>query len=227
MASVIIVGAGQSSRMGANKMLLEIGSMTVFERTVLAFEESELTDEIIVVSSKENLVHYREIVKEKLLSKVTAIVIGGDTRSESVRMGLAACANDAQIIAVHDGARPLIKSESIDKIIEMAREYGAAAAAVKLQDTVKQLDENGFAVSTLPRERVVRIQTPQAFKRDIIFRAYEKAAEDGFDGTDDCAVAERMGVRTKLLYLPYLNIKLTEPADVTIARAVLVERGKL
>ncbi len=227
MVSAVIVAAGQSTRMGANKMLLELGSMTVFERTLRAFEESSLVGEVVVVSSAQNIAAYRNIVKEKLLSKVTAIIGGGATRSESVRLGLAACSKSSGIIAIHDGARPLIKPDSIDKTIEAAMEYGAAAVAVKSKDTIKIIDDDDFAVSTIDREHTVRIQTPQAFRRDIIFRAYEQAAADGFEGTDDCSLTERIGCKAKLIYLPYVNIKLTEPADVTLAMAVLAERGKL
>lgn len=225
--SAVIVAAGRSERMGANKILLELGSMTVFERTVRAFEESELVDEIVVVSSSENIVRCRSIVKEKLLSKVTAIVSGGGSRSESVRRGLAACNKNAEIIAVHDGARPLIKPESIDKAVEAAKEYGASAVGVRSKDSVKIIDDEDFAVSSVDREHVVRIQTPQVFKRDIIFRAHEKAAEDGFDGTDDCSLTERIGVKAKMIYLPYVNLKLTEPTDMILANAILRERGKI
>lgn len=223
-ASAVIVAAGSSTRMGANKMLLDLGSMTVFERTVRAFEESSTVGEIIVVASKENIVHYRNIVRDKLLSKVTNIVVGGDSRGESVKKGLEVCGEAFDIIMIHDGARPLIKPVCVDRCAEAAREFGSAAVAVKSNDTIKRIDGEGFAVETLDRSRVVRIQTPQAFKRDIILRAYE--GED-YEATDDCALVERMGVRTKLLYTPYVNIKLTDPMDMTVARAILRERGKL
>ncbi len=226
-ASAVIVAAGQSTRMGANKMLLEIGSMTVFERTVRAFEESPLNNEIIIVSSEENIARYGEIVREGLISKVKAIVRGGSSRCESVRIGLGECKADTDIIAVHDGARPLIKPESISEIVLAANKYGAAAAGNRSKDTVKLIDEEDFAVDTVDRERVVLIQTPQAFRRDIIMQAHEKAALDGFEGTDDCSLTERTGVKTKIIYLPYVNLKLTDPTDVSLVKTVLKERGKL
>ncbi|MCH5188161.1 MAG: 2-C-methyl-D-erythritol 4-phosphate cytidylyltransferase [Oscillospiraceae bacterium] len=222
--SAIIVAAGSSTRMGANKMLLEIGSMTVFERTLQAFEECSSVNEVIVVSSKENIVRYRNIVHTSMLSKVTNMVVGGKSRGESVKNGLAACNKAADIIVIHDGARPLIKPDGIDKCVEEAADCGAAAIATKCNDTLKIVDDEGYAVSTLDRNHVVRIQTPQAFKRDIIMRAYEA---DDLEATDDCALVERHGVKTKLIYLPYINIKLTEPVDMTIVQAALRERGRL
>lgn len=205
-------------------MLLEIGSMTVFERTLRAFEECDSIDEVIVVSSKENIVRYRNIVRTSMISKVTNMVVGGQSRGESVKNGLAVVNKAADIIVIHDGARPLIKPDGIDKCVNAAEEYGAAAIATKCNDTLKIVDDEGCAVSTLDRDHVVRIQTPQAFKRDIIMRAYEAGDHAA---TDDCALVERQGVKTKLIYLPYINIKLTEPVDMTIVQAALRERGKL
>lgn len=225
--SAIIVAAGRSTRMGANKMLLELGSMTVFERTLRAFEDCPAVDETVVVSSEENIAAYRNIVREKLISKVTAIVGGGSDRGESVRKGLEACGKEAEIILIHDGARPLIKPESIEAVAEAAAEYGAAAVGLQSTDTIKRIDDEGFAVETVDRLHTVRIQTPQGFKREIIESAYEKAAKEGFEGTDDCSLTERMGVKAKMIYLNYVNIKLTAPGDLTLATAVLRERGKL
>ena len=128
--SAVIVAAGGATRMGMNKMLLDLGSRTVFERTVDAFEECGAIDEVVIVSSKENTARYRELVRQNLYSKVTSIVSGGPTRQESVRIGLTACDRRADLVAVHDGARPLIKPDTIVKAVDLASEYGAAAAAL-------------------------------------------------------------------------------------------------
>lgn len=225
--SVVIVAAGRSTRMGQNKMLIKLGSMTVFERTLRAFEDAETVDEVVVVSSEENMPYYKNIVREKVFSKVTAIIRGGETRGESVKKGLDACKKSCEIILLHDGARPLIKPGTIDEVAQAAEKYQAAAVGVKLSDTLKSLDEEGFAVSTVDRDKVLRIQTPQGFKRSVIFDAYEKAAADDFEGTDDCSLTERLGIRTKIIYPGYVNIKLTSPEDLILATAVLRERGKL
>lgn len=225
--SAIIVAAGSSTRMGKNKMLLEIGSQTVFERTVFAFEESEAIDEIIVVTSEENMTRYRESVRKMQFSKVKAIVCGGLTRQESVRKGLDCCSKNADYVAIHDGARPLIKPETIAETVREAEVYGAAAVAIRSRDTIKTVDSEGFAVGTVARENTVLVQTPQIFRRDLIVEAHRKAADDGFVGTDDCALIEHMGMKTKMVYIPYFNIKLTVPDDITLVRSILISRGKL
>ncbi len=224
--SAIVVAAGASTRMGANKMLLMLGAMTVFERAVRVFEDSAEVDEIVVVASEDNLARYRDIVKDSLISKVTSIVRGGSSRGESVRRGMDCCAKNADVIVIHDGARPLIKPDSVDETVRLAREHGAASVCVKSKDSIKMIDGD-YAVSSVDRDKTVLIQTPQAFKRDIIFRAHDEAAAAGFEGTDDCALTERIGVSARLLYLPYVNLKLTEPIDLALAKAVLQERGKL
>ena len=225
--SAIIVAAGSSTRMGKNKMLLELGSQTVFERSVSAYEECGAIDEIIVVTSEENMARYRAFVRENLYSKVKAIVCGGSTRQESVRKGLECCSRNADFVAIHDGARPLIKPETIEETIIEAQTYGAAAVAIRSRDTIKTVDAEGFAVGTVERENTVLVQTPQTFRRELIIQAHQKAAEGGFTATDDCALVERMGQRIKMVYIPYFNIKLTVPDDITLATSILKSRGKL
>ncbi len=225
--SAIIVAAGKSTRMGSNKMLQSFGSKTVFERTVAEFEDCGAVNEMIVVSSEENVEEFSELVRKNLFSKVTAIVHGGANRQESVFNGLKYCGKNADAIVIHDGARPLVKKETVAKVLSEALVYGAASAAIKSRDTIKRIDGEGFAVDTIDRETAVLIQTPQAFRRDIIMEAHEKAAADGFLGTDDCSLTERMGIKTKLIYVPYYNLKLTVPEDILLAKAVLTVRGAL
>ncbi len=225
--SAIIVAAGKSTRMGSNKMLHSFGTKTVFERTVAEFEDCGAVDEIIVVSSEENVAEFSELVRKNLFTKVTAIVRGGNNRQESVFNGLKRCNKNAGVVAIHDGARPLVKKETIAEVLNEALKYGAASAAIKSRDTIKKIDSEGFAVDTIDREAAVLIQTPQAFRKDLIMEAHEKAAADGFLGTDDCSLTERMGIRTKLVYVPYYNLKLTVPDDILLAKAVLTVRGVL
>lgn len=225
--SVIIVAAGEATRMGMNKMLLDLGSKTVFERSVEVFENCPAVDEIVIVSSEENMARYCAIVREGLYSRVTSIIRGGKTRQESVRLGLGACSDDADVIVIHDGARPLIKAETVTETVRAAREYGAAAVAIKSRDTIKNIDADGFAVGTINRETSILVQTPQAFRRDIIVQAHEKAAAEGYTATDDCGLIERMGLRSKLVFISYFNLKLTVPDDLALAKSILISRGKL
>lgn len=225
--SAIVVAAGGATRMGMNKMLLELGSKTVFERSVEVFEDCPAIDEIVIVSSEENMARYRAIVRDGLFSKVTSIIRGGKTRQESVRLGLGACSVDADVVVIHDGARPLIKADTVTETVKAALEYGAAAVAIKSRDTIKHIDDEGFAVGTIDRETSMLIQTPQAFRRDIIVQAHEKAAAQGVTATDDCGLIERMGLRSKLIVISYFNIKLTVPDDMSLAKAILISRGKL
>ncbi|MGN1097618.1 MAG: 2-C-methyl-D-erythritol 4-phosphate cytidylyltransferase [Clostridia bacterium] len=226
--SAIIVAAGKATRMGANKMLLELGTKTVFERTVSAFDDCGAIDEIIVVASEENIAKYRDIVRTSLFAaRVTAIVRGGASRQESVYIGLKHCNKNSEIVVIHDGARPLVKPETIAEVVMGAQTHGAAAAAIKSRDTIKAVDDEDFAVGTIDREHTVLIQTPQAFRKQLILEAHERAAAEGFEGTDDCALVERMGWKSKLIYLPYFNVKLTVPEDILLAKAVLTVRGKM
>lgn len=225
--SAIIVAAGSSTRMGQNKMLLELGSKTVFERSVSAFEECGTIDEIIVVTSQENMARYRTSVREQPFSKVKAIVCGGSTRQESVLKGIESCSKNADFVVIHDGARPLIKPETIAETIREAETYGAASVAIRSRDSIKIVDAEGFAVDTVKRENTVLVQTPQTFRRELIMQAHYKAVEDGFVGTDDCVLLERMGHKIKMVYIPYFNIKLTVPDDIGLAKSILISRGKL
>ncbi len=225
--SAVIVAAGGATRMGMNKMLLDLGSKTVFERSVEVFDNCAAVDEIVIVSSEENKSRYCSIVRDKLFSKVTGIIRGGSTRQESVRLGINACSGNADIIVIHDGARPLIKPETVVETVENALQYGAAAVAIKSRDTIKQIDSEGFAIATISRETSIQVQTPQTFRRDLIIAAHNKALEDGFVGTDDCSLIERMGGRSKLVFITYFNLKLTVPDDLAIAKSILISRGKL
>lgn len=225
--SAIILAAGQSQRMGYNKMLLKIGSKTVFERTVEAFELCDMIDEIIVAAPKESVEEYSEIVKNNGYSKVIGVVTGGSSRQESVKNALMAVSEESEYVAVHDGARPLIKPESIALVANEAIEYGGAVASVKSVDTLKRIDENGVIVDTVDREMAVQVRTPQIFKKDIILEAHKKALEDGFEGTDECMLVERCNYPIKTVITGRDNIKLTYPEDALYMTEILRTRGTL
>ena len=225
--SVIILSAGHSQRMGFNKMTLKIGTKSVLERTVESFEECDFIDEIIIAAPKEDIELYGEMVRDRSFSKVTSVIEGGKTRQESVRNALKVLCDDAEYIAVHDGARPLVKPEAIAAVADAALECGAAVAGLKCVDTLKTVDENMMIVSTVDREKCAQVQTPQIFRRDILLTAHEKAEKDGFLGTDECMLVERLGCPIKVVESGRDNIKLTYPEDIAYITEILRERGKL
>ena len=146
---------------------------------------------------------------------------------ESALAGVSEVSSSASLIAIHDGARPLITQELIERTVYVARDNLAAAPAVASTDTLKAVDENGFITGTVDRNTVLRVQTPQIFQSDIIKGALTKAVKDGLQLTDDCSAVEMMGVRTKIVEGDIDNIKLTSPADIHLAASILRDRGEL
>ena len=225
--SVIILSAGHSTRMGFNKMLLKIGSKTVLERTVESFEECDFIDEIIIAAPEEDLDLYGDMVRERCFAKVTAVVPGGKTRQESVKNALNAISDEAEYIAVHDGARPLVKPETTAAVADAALTYGAAVAGVRSVDTLKEVDDDLMIKGTVDREACVQVRTPQIFKKEILLDAHAKAEKDGFLGTDECMLVERLGYPIKVVESGRENIKLTYQDDIAFITEVLRVRGKL
>lgn len=213
--------------MGYNKMLLKIGSKTVFERTVEAFECCDVIDEIIIAAPGDSVEEYSELVKRNGYTKVVWIVQGGATRQESVKNALEKISEECNYIAVHDGARPLIKGESIELVAEAAVEFGGAVASVLSVDTLKSINEQGMITGTVDRDATVQVRTPQIFKKEILLRAHEAAFEDGFEGTDECMLVERCGFPIKTVITGRDNVKLTYPEDVLYMTDVLRARGAL
>ena len=225
--TAIILSAGMSQRMGYNKMLLKIGNKTVFERTVEAFEECDVIDEIIIAAPSDSIAEYSEIVKRNGYTKVVWIVPGGTTRQGSVRNALEKISDESEYIAVHDGARPLIKGESIELVAKEAIQFGGAVASVLSVDTLKSIDEQGVITGTVDREATVQVRTPQIFKREILLSAHEAAYKDGFLGTDECMLVERCNYPIKTVITGRDNVKLTYPEDVLYMTEVLRARGAL
>jgi len=225
--SAVIVAAGHSQRMGMDKLLAELGGKPVLVRTLQAFEESPLVDEIIVVTRMDTLQTVADLCHSYEIGKVTHVVCGGATRTESSLAGVSEVNKKSKLIAIHDGARPLVTKDVILRAVYAADEYMIAAPAIPCTDTLKQIDDKGTAVGTLDREKVVRMQTPQVFRADLIKGALTKAVEKGLVFTDDCAAAEMMGLRTHTVLGDEDNIKLTTPRDLAFAAEILRERGDL
>lgn len=223
MVTAVIAAGGKGTRMGAgmNKVYMKLAGIEIIARTVSVFENSSSIDEIIVVTGENDIDAFREIERRCDFRKVAAVICGGAARSESVYNGLLKASGD--IVLIHDGARALITEEEIDAVLADCRKYGAAALGVKCKDTLKIADSGGFIAATADRERTYQIQTPQAFFKDVIISAH-RAAEDN-TSTDDCALAERMGVRIKITEGSYDNIKLTTPSDIAIGEEILKRRA--
>ncbi len=181
-------------------------------------------DEIVLVVQAERIADAELLVREYGISKVRFITPGGEVRQDSVRNGLAQVSPGCDIVAIHDGARPLVTPEIIAATIEAARADGASIAAVPVIDTIKTSKDGKFVSGTLDRQVLYAVQTPQTFARDIIEQAYEKAYADGCFGTDDASLVERMGIPVRIVAGSYENIKITTPIDLTLAEAILQKR---
>ena len=186
-----------------------------------AFQDCPQVDEIVLVVRPDELSVTRDLVESRGFSKVKSITPGGEVRQDSVRNGLAEVSADSDIVAIHDGARPLITQDTIASTIGAADADGAAIAAVPVIDTIKSSLDGLFVNSTLDRETLYAVQTPQTFRRSIITKAYDRAYADRFYGTDDACLVERLGIPVRIVRGSYENIKVTTPTDLRIAESLL------
>ena len=198
--------------------------MPVIAHTIKAFQAAQYIQEIVLVARAEDREVFYSLCKQYAFTKVSAIVMGGKTRQESVSRGVRCVNERAGYLAIHDGARPLIRPETIDGVIEAAWHYAAAAAAVRVKDTVKIADENGFIIETPDRSRLWNVQTPQVFEHCLYLEALAEAGEKGYDFTDDCQLVEKIRQGVYLYEADYANIKITTPEDIAFAESVLRER---
>lgn len=222
--SVIIVAAGSGKRMKSAiaKQYLDLKGKSILSYTVDAFEKSPAVNEIILVTGRDEIAFVKkEIVERYGYDKVKAVVEGGSERQYSVKNGLDAVSSDCDVVMVHDGVRPFIEQELIERLACEAMENGACVAGVPSKDTIKICDKNGFVESTPDRSCLWHAQTPQSFKYDILKNAYEQAERDGFLATDDSALAERAGYKIKMIESSYDNIKITTPEDLYVGERIL------
>lgn len=221
--SVVIAAAGRGTRMNMeqNKQYVEVLGKPILARTIQAFEDCGMVDEMVLVANEAEIEYCRKNIAEQYgFQKIRAVTAGGATRQQSVYNGLRAVSGDCGIVLIHDGARPFIDWETIKACVEAAEEYGAAIAAVPVKDTIKRADGSGFVEGTQDRSSLWTVQTPQAFQYPLILEAHEKAEAEGFDGTDDAVLAERLGCRVKLVTSSYYNIKITTREDLVLAAAI-------
>ena len=227
MVTAIFPAAGSSTRMGGggNKNFMTLAGEPILIRTLKTFSRVERVNFFVVIVAA----HEVEAV-EKLLSstkglKPWRVTFGGSERQYSIANGLKLLPDDAEIILVHDAARPLISVWTINDVIDAAEKFGGAIAAVPSKDTIKIVDAEGFVKHTPPRRELVSVQTPQGFKRKILLQAYAQAEAEKFLGTDDASLVERLGARIKVVTSDYANIKITTPEDLKIAEVLLRRNG--
>lgn len=218
----VIVAAGSASRMGGiDKVMAPLGGEPMILRTVRAFEDCETVKEIVIVTRKDLIGPIAELCSG--FTKIRSVVQGGSSRQESVKLGLLALSKEVRLAAVHDGARPLVSGELIDKVIRAAHSYGAAAPAIPVKDTIKVF-EGGFIAATPDRSTLRAVQTPQVMDRDLLLGALEKAEQEGTALTDDCSAVEHIGMRVRLVEGEERNLKVTTPLDLKIAELLLEEK---
>jgi len=217
----VIVAAGSASRMGGiDKVMAELKGEPMIVRTVRNFQECDAVSEIVIVTREDLIVPISNLCRA--MDKVKAVVIGGKSRQESVNLGLNALSDKVKLAAVHDGARPLITWQVIDRAIRAANTYGAAAPAIPVKDTIKVVE--GRVVKNTPdRATLFAVQTPQVFDFDLLRGALKKAEQDGAQVTDDCSAVELMGFTVKIVEGDERNIKVTTPMDLKIAEMLLEE----
>jgi len=225
LCSAVILAAGSSQRMGADKILMELGGMPVIARTLLVFQSCVSVNEIIVVTASERIERISDICSEYGITKISRVVCGGRTRAESALAGVMHCDRNARLIAIHDGARPFITDGLITRTVSDASESRASAPAIRPTDTVRILDAEGKVILTPERNNVALMQTPQVFDADIIKGALTNAVEKNAAITDDCFAVEAMGLRVSIVEGETDNIKLTTVRDICIAERIIEKRG--
>lgn len=225
--SAIIAAAGSGTRMNADKtkQLLTLSGIPVIVRTLLTFDSSPMIDEIIVAAKSDELDFYEEYRTKYSPKKPLKVVVGGNTRQESVLNAFEAISDESEFVAIHDGARCLITSDQIEKVIRAAYAHGAASAACRVSDTVKKVNVGGFVEETLDRSSLWLAQTPQTFKTELYRAAAYVAKDEGFAATDDNMLVENIKYPVKLVDCGTGNIKLTTKADLAIAEVLLRDRS--
>jgi len=223
MVTAIIAAAGQGKRMerGINKVFIPLLNRPVLVRSVISVLDCSDVDNLIVIVGPGEEDEVRVLLEKMALTKSWQVVLGGSERQYSIANALKAVPAAAEFILIHDGARPLVNKTDICAVVAGARRYGAAVLAVPVKDTIKTVDGEGEVLRTLDRSELWAIQTPQVFSATLLKQAYYIAAKDGFLGTDDSSLVERVGVKVKVVKGRYDNLKITTPEDLVIAEALI------
>lgn len=224
VCSAVVVAAGSSTRMGADKLLLPLGGIPVIVHTLQALSAAPSVGEIVLVTREDLLVQMGQLCKDFAIDKVTKVVRGGEDRVQSARLGTLEADQTVPVIAIHDGARPFPSIQVIEDVIAQAMKSGAAAPAVPVKDTIKIAVDN-VVESTPDRGTLFAMQTPQVFEASLIRAALQKAVDDGVELTDDCAAVERLGMKVVLTQGDERNFKITTPLDFVTAESMLEGSG--
>ena len=223
MTNAIIVAAGKSERMGTgtDKAFLSLGNKPVVAWSLIAFEKCPDIDRIILVVRKEQQLAAKAVAKMFGISKLVAVVPGGNKRQESVQAGLAACDVDTRFVVVHDGARPCVTPEVISEVVKLAKRVGAATVGRRMTDTVKRVEKGTLVSATEERDKLWAVQTPQAFNFRVLQNAYKSLGRN--DVTDDCQAVELSGEAVRIYENREPNFKITTVEDLQMASALLVK----
>ena len=222
--SAIIVAAGEGRRFGSGepKAFVKLTERTILETTIQRFRETKLIDEIVVILSRRGL----ELAKEKGgLDGVSKVSEGGKERKFSVKKGFSLIDRATEIVVVHDGVRPLVSPELIERVVFKADEMGAAIAGVPAFDTLKEVSNSGVIKGTIDRSKIFQARTPQAFRYSLLEKIYAEPGFDDWDATDEAMLLERVGFPVSTVAGDRMNIKITTREDLELARTFLARRG--
>ena len=223
--TALVAAAGSSSRMGGVDKLMEfLDNVPVLMRTLTALQRAAAIDEIVIAAREDALVDISTLCKTYGITKCSKVVRGGESRCHSVLLAALEASPEAKLLAVQDGARPLVTPALIDRTVEAAAKCGAAAPAVPVKDTIKTVAEDGAVTGTSDRSTLRAVQTPQVFEADLLKAALQSALENEVPVTDDCSAVERLGKVVYLIDGDEENLKITTPVDLVIAEAILAER---
>jgi 2-C-methyl-D-erythritol 4-phosphate cytidylyltransferase len=224
MLAAIIVAAGESRRMGFDKLFAPIAGRPVIAHTIDAFEHADSVNGIIVVAREDRHAEITTIVRDENFKKVQSLIAGGKHRQDSVRAGLDHLETGAKYVAIHDAARPLIMPEQIERVFEQSRMHAAASLAEPISDTLKYADTEFFVTESVDRRQLYAMQTPQVFERQLIEDAYRAVYAENASVTDEVSAVERLGCKVILVPNQDLNFKITYPRDLALAEFVLKQR---
>lgn len=223
--AALVAAAGSSSRMGGvNKLLEPLDGVPVLARTLMALQQAQQIDEIVVATREEDLMEISGLCRTYGITKCTKVIRGGETRAHSVLLAAMEASSDVKLLAVQDGARPLVTPELIDCVIDAAKRCGAAAPAIPVKDTIKEVRDGGAVERTVDRSSLRAVQTPQVFDASLLKAALQDAVENRIPITDDCSAVERLGKVVFLVDGEEENLKITTPVDLILAEAILQAR---
>lgn len=220
--TALVAAAGSSSRMGGQDKLMEpLDGIPVLARTLMALQAAETVDEIIIATREEALMPISDLCHRYGITKCTKVVRGGQSRVHSVYLAALEASPETQLLAVQDGARPLVSPELIGRVVHAASRCGAAAPAIAVKDTIKAVREDGAVSHTPDRSTLRAVQTPQVFEASLLKAALQSALDDNAAITDDCSAVERLGKVVFLVEGEEENLKITTPIDLLLAEAIL------